>query len=117
MASGNWNGNGAVPAMPMAASMQLLGVDRTTDVNTDIWFEDGDTCRYPTINISPISQGADAYRINIAEGEWLWMENRNNDGFDSRLPGHGLLVSVQNTNVGDLEANAVNQDVGRPLSI
>jgi M6 family metalloprotease-like protein len=114
MASGNWNGNGAVPAMPMAASMQLLGVDRTTDVNTDIWFEDGDTCRYPTINISPISQGADAYRINIAEGEWLWMENRNNDGFDSRLPGHGLLVSVQNTNVGDLEANAVNQDVGMP---
>ena len=114
MASGNWNGNGAIPAMPMAASMQLLGVDRYTDVNTDGWIEDGDSCRYPTIDIAPISQGADAHRIKIAEGEWLWMENRDNTDFDSRLPGHGLLVSVQNSNVGDLEGNAVNHDVGMP---
>ena len=114
MASGNWNGNGAIPAMPMAPSMQLLGVDRFTDVTDDGWFEDSDLCRYPSIDLAPISQGADAHRIKLADGEWLWMENRDSIGFDSRLPGHGLLVSVQNTNVGDLESNAVNHDVAMP---
>ena len=114
MASGNWNGNGAVPALPMAASMELLGVERHLEISDDDWSDTSGICSVTGFELVPISTGGQTYRMKLADGEWLWMENRGASGFDTRLPGHGLLVSVQNINVGDMEGNVVNHNPDLP---
>lgn len=114
MASGNWNGNGAVPSLPMAASMELLGVERHVEISSDDWIDNSGVCILPGIELEPISTNGQTYRLELADGEWLWMENRGASGFDVRVPGHGILVSVQNTNVGDVEGNVVNHNPDMP---
>ena len=42
------------------------------------------------------------------------MEHRSDSGFDSRLPGSGLLVSYHDLSVGDIERNEVNTNPNLP---
>ena len=40
--------------------------------------------------------------------EFIWIEYRSNHGYDSNLPGNGLLVLQQDLRAGEIEDNLVN---------
>ena len=101
MASGNWNDGGDTPAMPSAATMALIGVDR--EVHIDASMDE-------THQLLPITEGGYSLRIEIAPDEWILVTHRGDSGFDSALPGHGLLVEQQDRNNGDEANNLVNTD-------
>ena len=101
MASGNWNGNGNSPALPSSSTLELIGIDRGIDVNPN---ESGD------FTLNPISNGGNYLSIETGPGEYIKITNRGNFGFDSSLPGHGILVEYQDLNNGDTSSNLVNTD-------
>ena len=53
-------------------------------------------------------------KIPLNDDESIFIEHRSNSGFDSRLPGHGLLVSHQDLGAGDFERNEVNTNSKQP---
>ena len=109
MASGNWNGvNGRTPALPSLATLDLIGVDRATEISVN---NPGETQNYV---LSPISSAGSGLFIQISPSERVWMAFRGSNGFDSDLPGHGLLVTVQDTSVGDEEQNLINTNPDVP---
>jgi len=109
MASGNWNGNGRTPALPMAATLRLIGADR------DFTLDQQTLSSGPyTFNLTPLSAGGMTVRIPLADGEWVWIEHRGDIGFDRDLPGNGVLVSQQDDGAGDLMSNEVNADPEMP---
>ena len=101
MASGNWNGNGAMPAMPSSSTMDLIGVDRGILITQNI---------DSTHNITGITNGGSYLEVPIAPNEWVRFTLRVDSGFDSALPGHGVLVEIQDRNNGDESNNLVNTD-------
>ena len=101
MASGNWNGNGNSPALPSSSTLELIGIDRGIVVNPN---ESGD------FTLNPISNGGNYLSIETGPGEYIKITNRGNFGFDSSLPGHGILVEYQDLNNGDTSSNLVNTD-------
>ena len=101
MASGNWNGNGNSPALPSSSTLELIGIDRGIVVNPN---ESGD------FTLNPISNGGNYLSIETGPGEYIKITNRGNFGFDSSLPGHGILVEYQDINNGDTSSNLVNTD-------
>jgi M6 family metalloprotease-like protein len=104
MASGNWNGvNGNSPALPTLATMELIGVNRATEIEMSATTPQGQSYQ-----LEPISNGGQGLVIQISPSERVWMSFRGDVGFDSELPGHGLLVTVQDTSVGNAEQNLVN---------
>ena len=109
MASGNWNGaNGRTPALPSLATMDLIGLDRATEVSIS------STGQIQEYILSPLSDGGDGLFIQISPSEKVWMSYRADIGFDKKLPGHGLLVTLQDSAVGDSEQNLVNTDPDNP---
>ena len=112
MASGNWNGGGATPGLPMAATIEKLGVDRHQTLPEN-WPEPV-SCTQQLISVEPQSQGGHSLKIELSDGEYLWAEYRSNSGFDAQLPGEGLLLSIQDNNVGDLDDNDANTDSRHP---
>ena len=101
MASGNWNGNGASPALPSSSTLELIGINRSINVDPNIG---------GNFYLSPISNGGHSLSIEIAPGEYIRITNRGDFGFDSSLPGFGILVEKQDTNNGDSNSNLVNTD-------
>lgn len=109
MASGNWNGpNGRTPALPSLATMELIGVDRATEISLA---PTGDSQTY---ELTPLSDDGQGIFIQISPSERVWMAYRGDLGFDRKLPGHGLLVTIQDSSVGDLEQNLVNTNRNVP---
>ncbi|MEC8978728.1 MAG: immune inhibitor A domain-containing protein [Candidatus Thermoplasmatota archaeon] len=102
MASGNWNGNGRIPALPMAATLDLIGVNRTIALNP--------TMGIMNINLTAMSAGGRAVTLQISPNESVYVENRADYGFDRDLPGSGLLVSIRDDYGKDLNRNEVNTD-------
>ena len=100
MASGNWNGNGAIPALPSSSTLDLIGVKRSIQVTP---FDSNYTIR-------GISEAGSYLEIPIAPNEWVRFTLRVDSGFDSGLPGHGIIVEIQNLNNGDARNNLVNTD-------
>ena len=100
MASGNWNGNGAIPALPSSSTLDLIGVKRGIEVNPI----------NSNYTIRGISEAGSYLEIPIAPNEWVRFTLRVDSGFDSRLPGHGVIVEIQNQNNGDAKNNLVNTD-------
>ena len=100
MASGNWNGNGAIPALPSSSTLDLIGVKRGIHVDPN----------FSNYTIQGISQGGSYLEIPIAPNEWVRFTLRVNSGFDSALPGHGVIVEIQDQNNGDEGNNLVNTD-------
>ncbi|DAC51513.1 MAG TPA: hypothetical protein HA340_01685 [Candidatus Thalassarchaeaceae archaeon] len=110
MASGNWNGvNGRTPALPSLASMDLIGAIRATEVSISSY-----TSESQQYILSPLSDGGTGIFIQISPSERVWMSYRGDVGFDKELPGHGLLVTLQDSAVGDAEQNLVNTNPDIP---
>lgn len=86
MAGGSWNGaNGNVPAHPDAWSRIQMGF--LTPVNI--------TDSYSKLEIPSVRDTAVAYRIwkkGGAGAEYFLLENRQLKGYDSGLPGEGLML-------------------------
>jgi hypothetical protein len=61
-----------------------------------------------------MSEGGNSLKIQISQSEVIWLEYRSNSGFDSHLPGSGLLVTYQDKSVGDMEQNELNRDPEQP---
>ena len=101
MASGNWNGNGNTPALPSSSTLELIGIERGILVDPNYG---------GNFTLSPISEGGNYLNLIIGSGENIKITNRGNYGFDSSLPGHGILVEHQDTNNGDTGSNLVNTD-------
>ncbi len=108
MASGNWNGpsnNGRFPALPTSSTLELMGASTPVDIHIG---ESGPENQ--SLFIPPHVPASGVVRIPIAPNEYIWMESRVDTGFDKHLPGHGLLVTQQNLNNGDITTNEVNHD-------
>ncbi len=105
MASGNWNNNGNTPALPSSSTLELIGIERGINVDYNIG---------GNFTLKPISNGGNYLSIETGPGEFLKITNRGNHGFDSYLPGHGILVEYQDLNNGDTDSNLVNTDSRNP---
>ncbi|MDR0680784.1 MAG: M6 family metalloprotease domain-containing protein [Dysgonamonadaceae bacterium] len=83
MASGSWNGNGVTPAHINMFQKIQYG-----------WVNPESLETYRQINNMPnAAQNPVAYTIEAnANGEMYVLENRQKVGFDTGLPGHGLLI-------------------------
>jgi len=112
MASGNWNGNGAWPALPTSATMEVIGTSRHSEMELE--WPAGVSCTGATVPLTGMSDGGTALKIGIGEGEFVWVELRTNSGFDSNLPGHGVLVLKQDTTAGSVLTNTVNSHPEQP---
>lgn len=108
MASGNWNGAGETPALPSASTLTLIDPLREVGlVNTEI---------KKTYILSPYSENGSVYQVRISETESIWLTFRNGEGFDSGLPGSGILVEYQDTLNGDPDGNMLNSNPLFPWS-
>lgn len=106
MAQGNWNGNGVWPALPTTPSIELVGGERHQDMQLD-WLP-GTNCIGPKIKMEGLSEGGTSLKIPIGDEEYIWIEYRSDSGYDSRLPGNGILVLQQDLKSGDVDDNLVN---------
>jgi len=114
MASGNWNGGGSWPALPTAASLELIGAMRQQNMDLQWPSSAISPCIGPSIKMTGMSEGGNSLKIQISQSEVIWLEYRSNSGFDSHLPGSGLLVTYQDKSVGDMEQNELNRDPEQP---
>jgi len=115
MASGNWNGNGAWPALPTSASMELMGINRFQEI--DLVWPAGTSapCIGPTIKMRPMSEGGESLKVRVSSNEYIWIEMKGSTGFESNLPGEsGVLVTYQNLAMGDVSDNELNIDPDKP---
>ena len=106
MASGNWNGDGAWPALPTSPSIELIGGKRHQEIELE-WLP-GDDCTGPVYTFEGFAEGGDSLKIPIGDEEYIWIEYRSDFGFDSNLPGNGILVLQQDLRAGEIEDNLVN---------
>jgi len=82
MAGGAYNGAEASPANHNAFSKEFLGWQTTVTINAN-----GD------YTLPSSTQDSIAFLINAASGvEGFFLENRQFEGFDSQLQGHGMLI-------------------------
>ena len=106
MASGNWNGDGAWPALPTSPSIELIGGKRHQEIELE-WLP-GDDCTGPVYTFEGFAEGGDSLKIPIGDEEYIWIEYRSDFGYDSNLPGNGILVLQQDLRAGEIEDNLVN---------
>ena len=106
MASGNWNGNGRIPSLPMSVTMELIGLDRSVD---------GSLLSSSHVNLTPMSAGGNSLFFHISPTETVYLEYRGDIGFDRELPGYGLLVSIKDEYQKDMTGNEVNIDPTSPF--
>ncbi|RJU84971.1 MAG: hypothetical protein DWC05_06305, partial [Candidatus Poseidoniales archaeon] len=71
-------------------------------------------CIGPSTVLRGITEGGMVLKIPISDTESVFIEHRSDSGFDSRLPGAGILVSYQDLSVGDFERNEVNTNPNQP---
>jgi len=119
MASGNWLGDGDMPSLPSSSTLELIGA-----LDFPMVWNLSNCCPStiikPSIHIDgnftlqPISLGGVPMKIEIAQGEFIWVTLRSDIGFDRGLPGHGILVEQQDLSFGDLDSNLVNTDPTKP---
>ena len=114
MASGNWNGGGVWPALPTAASMQLIGLDTSTEVVLDFPVQRDGTCLGPTVDLTARHEGGGLLRVDLTKNQRVFIELKGGNAFDDKLPGTGVLVTLLDDAAGDPTDNEVNVDSGRP---
>ncbi|MCH1411014.1 MAG: immune inhibitor A, partial [Candidatus Poseidoniaceae archaeon] len=74
MASGNWNGNGVWPALPTAASMQLMGLDTSSNVVLDFPVQRDGVCLGPTLDLTALHEGGASLRVDLTEQQRVFIE-------------------------------------------
>ena len=84
MASGSWNNDGRTPAHPVGWCKARLGWATPETVNRSLG----------RINLKPSSVYPEIYKLPIDGNskEYFLIENRKRIGFDSYIPGDGLMV-------------------------
>ncbi|GAB4308690.1 MAG: hypothetical protein Kow0069_07200 [Promethearchaeota archaeon] len=84
MGSGSWLGNpaGSSPAHPCAWSKAFLGFVVPVDLGTGA----------ENVSLAAAETSSSAIRLSVGPEEYFLLENRRKVGFDSHLPGEGLLV-------------------------
>ena len=108
MASGNWNGNAMIPAMPGGATLVTIN---------GLGIESIDHELSQNITLYPMSSTQNNTRvvsIDTAPGESVLITYRADNGFDSALPGSGLIVEYLDRNNGNVNENTVNKDPKNP---
>ena len=114
MASGNWNGGGRWPALPTGATLELIGANQTQNIVLKWPSTTVAPCFGPTVPLAPLAEGGKVLKVPLSPQEAIYIELRNDSGFDSRLPGHGLLVTQLDQSVGNEAQNTVNINPERP---
>ncbi|MGQ1891014.1 M6 family metalloprotease domain-containing protein [Thermophagus sp. OGC60D27] len=104
MASGTYNGSptGSSPAHHNPFSKAELGWVTVTPIDEPA-----------SITLNPIYSSKEVLRVNSpTDGEYLLLENRRRVGFDSFIPGNGLLVYHVDENLIDQRrlTNTINVD-------
>jgi len=98
MAGGSWNGGGDTPAHASAWCKANQGWAGVTNVTTN-----------GTISIPDVKLSRNVHRVwtNGASGsEYFLLENRQRSGFDSQLPGDGLLIwHIDESQPGNTDEN------------
>jgi M6 family metalloprotease-like protein len=105
MAAGAYLGNGAVPSLPSAWSRALVGWADVVTVTAD----------RNAIQLRAANLAAGILRINLPDipNEYFLVECRANAGFDSYLPGAGLLIwHIDNTR-GTVNLNNLENQPGK----
>jgi len=108
MASGNWNGNSMSPAMPGAATLITIGGLGIVEIETSSTQD---------IHLYPMSSEGNNTRvayIQTAPDEAVLVSYRADLGFDSELPGSGIIVEYLDKNNGNVDENTVNKDPKNP---
>lgn len=113
MASGSYNGDGNYPPNYSAHEKYFFGWNTPTNL--------GNTPAALTLNANGTS-GYNSYQLNTAnilqsatqEGVNYYIENRQQSGWDTYLPGHGLLVWYVNYNADAWSQNVPNNTAGSP---
>jgi M6 family metalloprotease-like protein len=99
MASGSWNSSGACPAHHNAY----------TKYNYYSWFTPTLLSTAQNVTINNIEDNKSAYYFNTAtSGEFYFMENRQQTGFDAAIPGHGMIIYHVDENGIDLSSYTIN---------
>ena len=98
MAAGDWNGNppGTSPAHFMSWCKIRLGWTPLASVRTI-------SAGSVTVALDPLevgTAGTQAIKAMLPNGTYYLVENRQQTGFDSALPGQGVLVSYVDENLG-----------------
>ena len=75
-------------ALPTSPTLELIGHPRHQDVDLAWPGEEG--CTGPNIELNPMGEGGQAIKILIDEEQYVWIEWRNDSGFDFHLPGMGF---------------------------
>lgn len=82
MASGNYNDGGYTP--PLLSSFERLSLG---------WLTTEELAASGDVTLSPLSDSNHALRLSTPhENEYFLLENRPQQGWDSHLPGEGLLI-------------------------
>lgn len=108
MASGNWNGNAMTPAMPGGATLLTINGPGVESINPQI---------RQNITLFPMSSTENRTRvvsIDTAPDEFVLITYRADLGFDSELPGAGVIIEYLDRNNGNLDDNTVNKDPNNP---
>lgn len=113
MDAGSYNGNGHCP--PNYSPWERAFFGWCTPVNP------GSTAQTLTLQASGTT-GYQSYQINASgtyqtattSGQCYYIENRQNSGWDSGLPGHGLLIWSVNYDQEQWSANAPNNTDNAP---
>ena len=113
MASGNWNGGGRTPALPMSSTLETIGLNNHQLVDLS-WVQNEGFCQGPELIFEPGQNSNMNYKIMIGPEEYIWIEYRGNNNYDNILPGNGILVSYQDNSVDGFEDNELNIDNQRP---
>ena len=132
MSSGNWIDDGNTPSLPSSTTLDLIGaIDPYTILEIDQTNPDAPLSgnigeqeftgewapgsgMAASFTLAPIPDGGVPLKIWIGPGEYLWITFRATDGFDSGIPGHGIIVEQQDWNFGSIEENLVNTDPSKP---
>ena len=131
MSSGNWLDDGNTPSLPSSTTLEIIHAIypyTIQDMNTMI-YRDSSAFGGATITtgdwvpgggmsaiytLTPIPEGGTPLKIWLGHGEYLWVTFRATEGFDSGIPGHGIIVEQQDRNYGTIEDNLVNTDPTKP---
>ena len=115
MASGNWNGGGLWPALPSGGILDMIGANRTVELDLTWPSDSVSPCIGPTITLDGTSDSGDVLKVPIGEDESIYIERRSDSGYDTRLPGSGILVTYSDSSAGNIDRNEVNTNPNFPF--
>lgn len=104
MDGGNGSNLGWCPPNYSPLEKMLLGWLTPTELTADTVIT----------GMKSVGDGGEVYLIRHTENEYYLLENRQWQGWDVSVPGHGLLVWHVNYNASKWSSNVVNNTAGKP---